>query len=140
MLLVKNSGVKGLDKYYLIWYWFTNPRLFDLKFVYFYVIEVADSKSNLNLHGKSLISKILLFLKIIMKNPSKTLKTLINSYNSQKHQNNFDQGVHDHNVLVDLVQFPEGGKMQISLKLSFCRANQDQIRNHRPRLRRTTQF
>ena len=50
-------------------------------------------------------------------NPSKTLKTLINSYKSQKYQNNFDQGVHDHDFLVDFVHIPEGGKMQISPKL-----------------------
>ena len=41
-----------------------------------------------------------------------------------------------HDVLVDLVHISEGGKMQISLKLELCRANQDQIRNQRPRLRR----
>ena len=46
----------------------------------------------------------------------KTLKTLIISYYSQNHQNNFDQGVHDHDVLVDLVHIP-GGKMQIFSKL-----------------------
>ena len=45
------------------------------------------------------------------------------------------QGVHDRDVLVDLVHFPESGKMQISPKLSFCHANQDQLRNQRPRLR-----
>ena len=36
------------------------------------------------------------------------------------------------------MHFQVGGKMQISLELEFCRANQDQIRNHRPRLRRNT--
>ena len=51
---------------------------------------------------------------------------------------NCDQGVHDHDVLVDLVHIPEGGKMQISPKLEVCRANQDQIRNQRPRIRRNT--
>ena len=39
--------------------------------------------------------------------------------------------------MVDLVHIP-GGKMQISPKLELCRANQDQIRNQRPRLRRNT--
>ena len=37
---------------------------------------------------------------------------------------NCAQGVHDHDVLVDLVHIPEGGKMQISPKLELCRANQ----------------
>ena len=32
---------------------------------------------------------------------------------------NCDQGVHDHDVLVDLVHISEGGKMQISPKLEF---------------------
>ena len=53
---------------------------------------------------------------------------------------NFDKGVHDHDVLVDLVHIPKGGKMQISPKLELCRANQAQIRNQRPRLRRNTLF
>ena len=53
-------------------------------------------------------------------------------------EKNCDQGVHDHDVLVDLVHIPEGGKMQISPKLEVYRANQDQIRNQRPRLRRNT--
>ena len=51
---------------------------------------------------------------------------------------NCDQGVHDHDVLLDLVHISEGGKMQISPKLEVCRSNQDQIRNQRPRLRRNT--
>ena len=46
----------------------------------------------------------------------------------------------DHDVLVDEVQFPEGGKIQISPKLEQYCANQDQIRNQRPRLRRNTLF
>ena len=29
----------------------------------------------------------------------------------------FDQGVHDHDILVDLMHVPEGGKMLISPKL-----------------------
>ena len=38
-------------------------------------------------------------------------------------------GVHDHDLLIDVVHFP-GGKMQISLKLERCRAIQEeQIRN-----------
>ena len=37
------------------------PSLLDLKIGYCYVIEVADSKSDLGLHGTTLISKILLF-------------------------------------------------------------------------------
>ena len=45
-----------------------------------------------------------------------------------------------HDVLVDLVHISEGGKMQISPKLELCRANQDQIRNQRPRLRRNRLF
>ena len=53
---------------------------------------------------------------------------------------NFDQGVDDHDVLVDLVNIPEGGKIVISPKLELCRANQDQIGNQRPRLRMTTLF
>ena len=34
------------------------PPLFDLKIVYSYVIEVADSESDLGLHGKALVSEI----------------------------------------------------------------------------------
>ena len=41
-----------------------------------------------------------------------------------------------YDVMVDVMQISLGGKMQISLKLELCRANQDQIRNQRPRLRR----
>ena len=37
---------------------------------------------------------------------------------------------------MDLVHFPEGGKMQISPKLRFV----NQIRNQQPRLRRNTLF
>ena len=40
------------------------PPLFDLKLVYFYVIEVADSESDFGLHGKALVSEILLFIQI----------------------------------------------------------------------------
>ena len=38
------------------------------------------------------------------------------------------------------MQFPEGGKMQISPKLERCRANQDQIRNQGPRSRKNRLF
>ena len=38
------------------------------------------------------------------------------------------------------MHIPEGGKMQISPKLELFRANQEQIRNQRPRLRRNTLF
>ena len=55
-------------------------------------------------------------------------------------EKNCDQGVHDHDVLADLGHIPEGGKMQISPKLELSRANQDQIRNQRPRLRRNRLF
>ena len=37
----------------------------------------------------------------------------------------------DHDVLVDEMHFPEGGKMQIFSKLDFICTNQDQIRNQR---------
>ena len=37
------------------------PPLFDLKIVYPYVIEVADSESDLGLHGKALVSEIHVF-------------------------------------------------------------------------------
>ena len=39
-------------------------------------------------------------------------------------------------TLVDQVQFPEGGKMQISPKPGPCSENEVDIRNQRPRLRR----
>ena len=39
----------------------------------------------------------------------------------------YDQGVHYHDVLVDLVHFLEGGKIQISLKLDLCGANEVDI-------------
>ena len=46
----------------IFWHYFTKPPpLFDLKIVYSYVIEVADSESDLGLHGRSLISKIFAF-------------------------------------------------------------------------------
>ena len=35
--------------------------LFDLKIVYSYVIEVADSESDLGLHGEALVSEIFAF-------------------------------------------------------------------------------
>ena len=63
-------------------------------------------------------------------------KTKLKILGKQFEKKNCDQGVHDHDVLLDLVHISEGGKMQISPKL--CRANQDQIRNQRPRLRTNT--
>ena len=42
----------------------TPPPLFDLKVVYSYVIQVADSESDLGLHGKALVSEILIFLQL----------------------------------------------------------------------------
>ena len=53
---------------------------------------------------------------------------------------NCDQGVHDHDVLVDLVLISEGGKMQISPKLEVCGQKEVDIRNQRPRLRRNRLF
>ena len=38
--------------------------LIDLKLVYSYVIEVADSESDFGLHNKTLVSEILLFIRI----------------------------------------------------------------------------
>ena len=76
------------------------------------------------------------------KNPKYTLK--VNTYilvhphnphkpnliNVKKFGNFFDQGVHDHDVLVDLVHIPEGGsKIVISQKLELCGANEVDIRN-----------
>ena len=61
--------------------------------------------------------------------PQNTNKTL----HTSKH---FDQGLYDHDVLVDQMHFSEGDKMQISPKLDFSCTNQDQIRNQRPRIRR----
>ena len=37
------------------------PPIFDLKIVYSYVVEVADSESDLGLHSKALVSEILAF-------------------------------------------------------------------------------
>ena len=51
-------------------------------------------------------------------------------------QKNCDQGVHDHDVLVDIVQMSEAGKMQTSPKLEICGENEIDIRNQRPCLRR----
>ena len=50
----------------------TPPPLFDLKIkiVYSYVIEVADSESDLGLHCRALVSEILLFLRIRVTNVS----------------------------------------------------------------------
>ena len=41
-----------------------SPPLFDRKLVYYYVIEVADSESDLGLHGKPLVSEKMAFLRI----------------------------------------------------------------------------
>ena len=62
----------------------------------------------------------------------------LKNFRNQFEWKNCDQSVHDHDILVDLVHIPEGGKMQISSKLEVYRANQDPIRNQRPRLRRNT--
>ena len=40
----------------------TPPPLFDLKIVYSYVVEVADSESDLGLHGRALVSEIICIL------------------------------------------------------------------------------
>ena len=46
----------------LFWHWSkTTPALLDLKIVYSYVIEVADSESDLGLHGRALVYKIFAF-------------------------------------------------------------------------------
>ena len=45
-----------------------------------------------------------------------------NSYNFQKHQKKkFDQGVHDHDVLVDLVHILEGGKKLNFIKIQLLK-------------------
>ena len=41
------------------------PPLFDLKIVYSYVIEVADSESDLGLHGRALVSEIFAFYHLL---------------------------------------------------------------------------
>ena len=41
------------------------PPLFDLKLVYSYVVEVADSESDLGLHGKPLVSEIFAFYHLL---------------------------------------------------------------------------
>ena len=38
-----------------------HPSLFDVKPVYSYVVEVADSESDLDLHGNALVSETLAF-------------------------------------------------------------------------------
>ena len=43
----------------------------------------------------------------------------------------FINGVHDHDVLDDLLHFPEGDKMHISSKLEHYYANEVDIRNQR---------
>ena len=57
----------------------------------------------------------------------KTLKTLKTFKTPQNSQNTFEsyQGVHDHDVLVDIVHFSEGDKMQLYPKLENYHANQD---------------
>ena len=61
------------------------------------------------------------------KYPKYTLRTFMNIINKKQLKNfelkNCDQGVHDHDVLVDLVHISEGGKMQISPKLEVCGEN-----------------
>ena len=42
----------------------TPPPLFVLKIVYSYVIEAADSKSDLGLYGRALVSEMMVFLRI----------------------------------------------------------------------------
>ena len=44
---------------------YTPPPLFDLKLLYSYVIEVADSESDLGLHGKALVSEIFTFYHLL---------------------------------------------------------------------------
>ena len=41
------------------------PPLFDLNIVYSYVIEVADSESDLGLHGRALVSEIFVFYHLL---------------------------------------------------------------------------
>ena len=41
------------------------PLLFDLKILYSYVIEVADSESDLGLHSKALVSEIFAFYHLL---------------------------------------------------------------------------
>ena len=43
----------------------TPPPLVDLKIVYSYVIEVADSESDLGLHGRGLVSEIFAFYHLL---------------------------------------------------------------------------
>ena len=50
------------------------PPLFDLKIVYSYVIEVADSEYDLGLHGRALVSEIFAFyhlLKFVLRRPGR---------------------------------------------------------------------
>ena len=49
----------------IIGHYFTTPPLFDLKLVYSYLIEVADSESDLGLHGKPLVSEIFTFYHLL---------------------------------------------------------------------------
>ena len=117
--------------------------------MYSYVIYNADSKSDLGLHGKVLVSKILLFLRIKMtktiekpsKTPQKPLKPS-STHNSQKHQKKFwprctwprrPSRPHAYSRRWFAIS-------RISPKLELYRANQDRIRNQRPLLGRNTLF
>ena len=82
-------------------------------------------------------------LRVLYRKTLKKFQTLQNPHkllSLTKPSKQFDQGVPDHDVLVDLVHVSEGGKIIISPKLELCHVNQDQIRNQRPRLNRNTQF
>ena len=90
--------------------------------------RVTDSDSDLGLHDKVLVSKIHIFARIIVTITIENYRNTIRGntvQNPQYRQNsqypqkktNFDQGVHYRDVLVVIIHFPEGGKMQISLKL-----------------------
>ena len=58
----KKYSVLSIQKKYSL---FNNnlhfPLLFNLKIVYSYVVEIADSESNHGLHGEALVSKILTY-------------------------------------------------------------------------------
>ena len=104
--------------------------------MYSYVINIADSESNLSMHSTALVLKNTLIklsktLKPSQKtqnpqNRSQTLTNPQNHKNPSNHQKNFEsyQGVHDQDVLIDQVHFPEGGKIQIFPKLEQYCANQ----------------
>ena len=50
-----NLSQKYNFQIYIFRHWFTNPPLFDIKLVYFNVIEVADSESDLGLFSTALV-------------------------------------------------------------------------------------